>query len=141
MDDLDVLESGAVEVLYRGDRLHVRPITIGAVPRLVREARPVINALLDATWLTDEGGDGADGAFLEGALSLVEQHADGVCKAVSICINREADWVQGGNVAEFFDLVSTVLEVNRDFFTRRIVPLLGGRLGIARGAGQMPSSS
>lgn len=139
MEDLEVLEPSAVEVLYRGDRLQVRPITIGSVPRLVSEARPVINALLDATWLTGDGG--GDGAFLEGALNLVEQHTDAACKAVAICINREADWVQGGDVAEFFDLASTVLEVNRDFFTRRIVPLLGGRLAIARGAGQTPSSS
>ena len=138
MDDLDVLEPAAVEVAYRGERLQVRPLTIGAVPCLVREARPVINALLDAPWLS---GEGADGAFLEGVLSLVEEHTDTACRAVALCIARETDWVRGGNVAEFFDLAAKVLEVNRDFFTHRIVPLLGGRWATVLGAGQTPSSS
>lgn len=138
MDELDVLEPASVEVTYRGARLQLRPITIGAVPRLVREARPVINALMDAAWLSGEGGEGA---FLEGILSMVEEHADAACRAVAICIDREADWVQGGDVAEFFDLAVKVLEVNRDFFTHRIAPLLGGRLGTVLGAGPTRSSS
>lgn len=138
MEDLDVLEPAFVEVSYRGERLQLRPLTIGAVPRLVREARPVINALLDAPWL---GGEGAEGAFLEGVLSLVEEHATSACRAVAVCIDREVEWVQGGNVAEFFDLAAKVLEVNRDFFTHRIAPLLGGRWVKVLGAGPTPSSS
>ena len=138
MDDLDVLEPAPVEVAYRGDRLQVQPITIGSVPKLVREARPVINALLDAPWLQ---GDAGEGAFLDGVLDLLEHHADAACRAVAICVDKDPAWVQGGHVAEFFDLATKVLEVNRDFFTQRIVPLLGGRLGTRLGAGPTPSSS
>lgn len=138
MDDLDVLEPAAVEVAYRGERLQVRPLTIGAVPRLIRAARPITDALMEAPWLRGEGGEGA---FVQGVMDLLEQHADDACRAVAVCMDRDVEWVQGGDFAEFFELASGVLEVNRDFFTRRIASRLGGLLAMARGAGPTPSSS
>lgn len=139
MQDMDVIEPQARVVEFRGERLEIRPLTIGAVPGLVRASRPVINSLLDAAWITD--GAAFDAQSFDGALDLIEQHGEAVVQGVALAIGRDAKWVASGDISEFIDLTVAVLEVNRDFFTRRIAPLLGGRAAPWSGAGATASSS
>jgi hypothetical protein len=143
-DSMEVLAPSGASVKYRGEDIAVSPIKIGAIPAIVRSARPVIDALFD------NGGVPASGSTdeLSLLLTLIGDHGDGVFAAVALCIGRDEAWVREGDTAEFYELAKTILQVNRDFFIRRLAPLLGGRaaelaklMQQASGAGQTPASS
>ncbi|KLJ02820.1 DUF6631 family protein [Luteimonas sp. FCS-9] len=146
MDDnaLEVIEPATGPATYRGETLDLRPLTVGATPRIVRLARPVINSLLDLEALPDED----EGAWIDLALDLIEKHGDAVFQAVALAVGREPAWIEGGDIAEFVDLCRGLYEVNRDFFVRRLAPLLQERAAARakaaakhRGTGPTPSSS
>lgn len=140
-DDLDVLDPAGSSVPYRGETVEILPIPVGALPKLVRVARPVIDRLLDLEALPEEGDDGALVALM---LNLVEHHGENVFAAAAICTGKPQDWLEGGDVDEFIVLAMRVFEVNRDFFVRRLAPLLaglGGKVAAMTGVGPTPSSS
>lgn len=145
-DAMDVLDPGAAVVEYRGERLEIQPLTIGQLPKLVRMAKPLIDALLatdDLEALTSAaGGAGVDDDGLELLLALVGDHGDTVYEAAAHCVARPAEWVARGDVAEFVALAAAIVRVNRDFFTRRLAPLLASRpAAVASGGGKTASSS
>jgi hypothetical protein len=137
--DLDVLDPPTREVLFKGERLVIRPLTIGQLPRLVRAAKPVVDAVLELDGAPSESG------LIDLALQLIADHGEALPAAAAIAINKDVGWVAEGDTAEFLELAIAVFEVNRDFFVQR----LGPRLQALRaesvagrpGAGATPSSS
>jgi hypothetical protein len=139
-NDLDILDPAPVEVLYRGERLEIRPLTVGQIPKVVRLARPIIDELLAAD-LDGTGGDGGD--IVDLVLRMVSDHGEAAMQAAAVLTGRPVDWIEGGNAAEFALLARAVYEVNRDFFGQALAPLLSGWTGAAyrSGSGDGPTSS
>lgn len=138
-DALDALEPSGSSIKYRGEVLSIRPLTVGQLPRLVRTARPAINAVLALQDLPD---DPAVDGFVDLLVSLVADHGESVYQAVAICIDRPVEWVAGGELDEFVALSKLLVEVNRDFFVQRLGPLLGRRADTpTAGGGPTPPSS
>ena len=135
-DDLAVLDPASTAVDYVGERLEIKPLTIGQLPKLVRLARPLIDGLMDSDF--DKLTDGAEIGPL---LDLLDQHSEGVFDAAALVTGRDREWIESGNPAEFVQLVRTVIEVNRDFFTRKLAPLLAARAKPSNGDGQTASNS
>lgn len=138
-DAMNVLEPAGSSVTYLGEQLDIRPLTIGQLPRLVRVARPVIDAVLKLEELPDENSDD----MVKLVLDLVDNHSEAVFAAAAICTGKTAAWLEDGALDEFVLLAKTVFEVNRDFFAQKLAPLLGGRAAslAALGSGRTPSSS
>lgn len=140
MDALDVLEPASRPVSYRGEQLDVGPLTIGAIPKIVRAARPVIDGVLALEAMPgDATGDAIAGLLMQ----LVEEHGERVYEVVALAVDRPIDWIAKGQLEEFLDLGIAVYEVNRDFFVRRLVPLLGDLRAVVSarsGSGPMPST-
>lgn len=138
MDDLEVLEPGARPVSFRGERLEIRPLPVGMIPRIIRTARPVIDDLLKLDGLPEDGSDAMVGIVID----LLDKHAERFFEAVATAVGREQAWIESGNTAEFLGLVQALFEVNRDFFEQTLGPLLAVARAKARdGRGPMPSSS
>lgn len=135
-DELEVLEATPSVVEYQGQRLELQPLTIGQLPKFVRIARPVINALLDTD--LDKLAEGADVDLL---LDLIDQHGDKVFDAAAMVTGKPRDWLEAGDIAEFIALAQAIVAVNRDFFTRKLAPLLAGRAKPSSGNGPTASSS
>lgn len=135
VSDLDVLDPPATAVEFRGELLQVRPLTIGAVPALVRACRPIVHALVDLQDAPDEN------AGVLGIVDLIGEHGEAAVVAVAVCIGKPPEWVAGGGADEFIALATKCWEVNRDFFVRKLAPLLAGRAAAVIGAGRTPSSS
>lgn len=139
-DDLDVLEPAGSSVTYRGEEVTVSPLTIGQVPRIVRVARPILTQLLALQQAP--AGDGPDDGFVDLLAALVGDHGEAAIEALAISVNKPTAWIAGGTGDEVIALATAVYEVNRDFFVRRLGPLLGGRAAAAlSGGGPTPSSS
>ena len=57
-------------------------------------------------------------------LEAATEHYEGMKAALAIAAKAEPEWLDGLDPEEFFRLVSAVVEVNGDFFVRRLTPLI-----------------
>lgn len=137
-DEMEVLAPASASVSYGDEVIAVQPMAIGVIPLVVRELRPVINAVRSGS-----GDVGALELEINAGLimDLVVDHADALFTAVALCVGRPREEIVAGNPAEFVELTLKIVEVNRDFFTQRIAPLLGGLRNLFRGPGPIASSS
>jgi hypothetical protein len=127
MDDVSVLEVVSNEAAYRGETLRVTPLKVGQIPRFLRTVRPMFGALAGKLGSPGQAGGGVD---LElDILKLVEDHGETLIDAVAIAINKPAAWVAEGEADEFAQLVKVVIEVNADFFAKKVAPHLGSLPG------------
>lgn len=120
MEDVSVLEAASREVAYRGETLRVTPLKVGQIPRFLRIVRPMFGALGGAAL---SPGSAAGGVELD-IMQLVADHGEALIEAVAVATGKPADWVGQGEADEFAHLVKAVLEVNADFFAKKVAPLL-----------------
>lgn len=135
-DEMEVLAPASASVTLCGEVIEIARLPVGVIPLVVRELRPIIAALR---------GDSGDVLELditpELLMDLIVDHSEALFTAVSLCADRPVDHIKSSDPAEFIGVALKVVEVNRDFFTQKIAPLLGGLLQRFRGAGPTPSSS
>ncbi len=138
-DELEDLADMLAEprIVRAGGRdVQVRPITPRQIPSFVKAIRPLQNAL----------GAGLSLDALQGAalLGLVEDHAEDVVQAVAVATRQSPDFIGDEiDIAELVELTAAVIEVNADFFARRVAPALVttvARLQQLRSGGLTPSS-
>ena len=142
-DGLEVLLPQTFEVPF-GSRapggirvLQVGPILVDRIPVLVRQARPLIEAVLELS-------DDASEDLMALCLDLMASQGDELIKAVAIAAGEPLEFIQKGTLEEFTALAFKVFEVNRDFFTRILGPLLAraaSKRASVRGAGPIVSSA
>lgn len=135
-DSLDILDPAPAVVQFRGERLEILPLTIGQLPKFVRFARPIINALLDSPLQ-----ESSEVALIDVLLDMVDLHGDAAIAAAALVTDRPVGWIEAGDPAEFVVLAQTIFRVNRDFFTQKLVPLLGKVVPSVSGNGPTLSSS
>lgn len=108
-----------------GERLELTPIRVGELPAFVRAIRPFAEQLMQAVdWL-----------------ALFAEHGEALLDALAIASRRPKDWVEALALDDAIRLADALLEVNADFFIRRVSPEVGRvahRLA-ARAAGPAPS--
>jgi hypothetical protein len=97
----------AREVFAGGRTLTVRPLSLRQIPGVARALRPLAPVL-------------AAGLDL---LSLAE-HLDDVVAALAAATGEPPDWLWGIAPEELLALAGAVVEVNADFFSRRLAPAL-----------------
>lgn len=54
---------------------------------------------------------------------LLAAHADAIAAAIAVATGQSATWLGDLDVDVFIDLAAQVVEVNADFFARRVVPM------------------
>jgi len=112
-DELQRLEVPVVELTVGGERLEIRPLTVGQLPAFTRAIRGI-----ELLWTAEE---------LD-VMALVADHGEALINAVAIATCRPVVWVAGLGADAFIALVSAILELNADFFVRRVLPGLTGAL-------------
>ncbi len=133
-DDFDAISPQGRGATVCGQPIEVTPLTVGQIPAVMRALRGVDLARFDGDNL-DVLGD------------LLADHGDGIITAVAIAARQPQPVVADLELDEFLALFAVVLEVNADFFARRVAPAL--KLTLARvqrtplsgGRGPTPSSS
>jgi hypothetical protein len=127
MDELETLDPAPRTVSAGGETIEVRALTIGQLPAFVRALRPALGLL--------EGGE-------VDVVALVAEHGEAVIEAVSVATGRDYAWLAGLAPDAFAVIAGAVLEVNMDFFVRRLAPALNRILETATagpGAGRISS--
>lgn len=136
-DELSVLAPEGASIEYSGERLEVRPLTIGQIPPLVRKCRAVVDALMGMADLDKASEEQQFKAMFD----VVGDQGEQVLEAVALAIGKPVAFVASGSLEDFERLAMKVLEVNRDFFVQRLGPLLGALKKQNAGAGPTPPSS
>ncbi|WP_124982707.1 hypothetical protein [Ralstonia solanacearum] len=111
MSDLDKLVPQAFEITLAGETVSVKPLKVGQMPAFLRAITPVMQQI---------GGDGIDW------LALFGERGDDLLAAVAIAVGKPRAWVDDLAADEAILLAAKVIEVNADFFTRRVMPKLDG---------------
>lgn len=101
--DTYVIQARVVEV--GGKPLSVTPLRVRQIPAFVREIGPA-GALLMAGRVAD----------------AVALHGDGIAAAMAVATGESEEWIGDLLPDAFLDLVLAVVEVNGDFFARRVAP-------------------
>jgi hypothetical protein len=131
--DFDAIESPHKDSTWRGATLRLEPVKVGKFPAFARALRPILGILTSA--------GPVDFA------AVIGDHGDSVIEAVSIATGIPRAELDTANLDEFMVLVADVIEVNRDFFTRRLagqVTALASQATAATtslGRGSTPSKS
>ncbi len=113
--------------LIGGKSVTVAPLRVRQIPPFLRAAGPALSGLF--------AGD------LAGALAT---HGEALIEAVAVATGEPAEWLGELEADEFLRLAVEVVEVNADFFVRRVSPALETtvtRLTAAMTPGATPSPS
>jgi len=109
-DDLDTLDPQPAVVQFRGERLEIRPLTVGQLPRFSRLVRPVVDDFVAG----NEAWSLSDDVMVA---EVMEKHGEAIIEAAALACGRPVEFIAGNrNAAELLDLAHRVVEVNRDFF-------------------------
>ncbi|MGB1560805.1 MAG: DUF6631 family protein [Sinimarinibacterium flocculans] len=111
-------------VTLAGKLLNLRPMTFGQLPKVLQLISPL---------LADLDRENVD------VTQLVLNHADRLVPLAALLTGETQEWVDSLPLDDAADLVATLIEVNADFFARRVLPRLSARMD--RLAGMSKSSA
>lgn len=141
-DGLDIIDPPTRQVMFRGERLELRPLTIGQLPAFSRLVRPVI-----AEFVGDRHPHWQDDDALM-VLDLQDLHGEAIIQAAALASGLPVERVAGAEeISDLLRLVYAIVEVNRDFFIRMMrAELVAHRRAAeveqpAQTGGPMPSST
>ncbi len=123
---------GRPPVLFGGERVQVKPLTVGQLPAFARAIKPIFGTLEEA--------------FTTGSLSaglildLAADHGEQVVEAISVATAVPVEKINQATPDELLMLVVEVMSINRDFLLRRLNPAIQSAAVAAFGSGQTASS-
>lgn len=112
-ESMAVLATPVNTISVRGKTLDVSPLTLAELPAFTAAARPVFHLLRNM--------DGDD----EGVLfDLLENHPADFAALVAAGARTDVAWVMTLPLEDVYSAAEAVVAANRDFFIRRLLPLL-----------------
>lgn len=128
-DDLQILFPGK-EITAKGETITVVPFFFGAFPRAIKLMQPVAQSL-QSSGIIKFAQDGtkvnfvmADGWILK-LPQIVSEGGEALIELVAFSIGKPRKWFDTLPGDEGIALTKAVLEVNADFFVRKMAPILG----------------
>lgn len=104
--DYPALPPVPVALLVADEALELTPLKVGELPAFTRAIRPFAERLgTEPDWL-----------------ALLAEHGEAVLAALAIASRRPRTWIDGLDLDEAIRLAEALLEVNADFFVRRVSP-------------------
>lgn len=107
MTPLDVYVVTPCEVAVAGKAVAVSPLRVRQIPAFARHVAPVAAFLMNGDLLAAVAAGGED-----------------MVKALAVATGEPEDWLGDLLPDEFVALAAAVMEVNADFFVRRVAPAL-----------------
>jgi hypothetical protein len=112
MSELEIVSPPEKQIEFLGRKIALTPITMGKLQRFTIAVRPIAADL----FLALEGsGD---------VVQTIELHGERMIEAVSIATGIEQTELESVLPDDFLKLAEAVVEVNADFFVRRLIPSL-----------------
>ena len=112
----------------RGVEITIKPFRFGDLSKVFKAADPILGTLLSAL-------NAGNGQF-EAISKVVAESGDNVVDLMVIGTKQPRAWVEELDMDEGIDLFISILEVNADFFVRKVLPGLNKRIEKAVGQTQ-----
>lgn len=132
MSELEILAPDEGQVAYAGRTIVVRPFRVGRIPAIAKHLLAVQPYLAQAFALLEkldkEKKPEAQGRLMHEAMTLLADHGDELFPPIAFALDVEEALIRDGDLAEFIDLLATLIRTNRSFFDQR----LGGALESAK---------
>lgn len=127
MSDAFVYDPRVVEI--REKKIEVKPLAVKNLARAAKLAAPVVSAV-------------SDGRMEQGDMLGLLERTDEIIELCALATGVDKAWIGELNGAELLQIATAVVEVNADFFIRRLLPAATEAMqGIAGKVGQLASSS
>lgn len=112
-DDLTKVIPQTTSRTYNGITIQIAPFKIGKLQRVLSAVQPISHMLMNRQ---------PDQQIDTGSLFLL--YADDCLTLLEVLADQSREWVNELEQDEAFDLFSRLLEVNIDFFIRRVLPIM-----------------
>ncbi|MHB0992684.1 MAG: DUF6631 family protein [Burkholderiales bacterium] len=119
-DDLKVLFPEGKTVDVSGESITLKPFTFGQLPKVMTMISPIVKQM------NQSGVAGATTALatIESWVDLFAAGGEGVISFMAWATGKPREWFDVLSMDEGVVLMQTIIEVNSDFFVRRILPLI-----------------
>ena len=122
--ELQTIVPEPILVSIRGETLEIKQIRVGQISKAMRIAHPFYERLKEAKDAAKKSK--SEEAYGFDVYSLVMENTDAILDMVSLLCSKDREWVDNIGLDELVSLFSAIVEVNLDFFTQRVLPLLSG---------------
>ena len=112
-----VLNTPSRSVPFRKEMLFVKPFRLEQLGPFITASRTTIGRIAMIAALPESGGALDVGAIV---LDLLEQDGNDIAAALAVAVDREPNWIAGGDLDEVAQLIEAVAGLNKDFFARRL---------------------
>ncbi len=129
MTDLETLFPGR-EISAGGEKLTLQPFTFGQLPKAAKLLQPISTSMSDTGVFSvnNIGGEVQFGLAPDWPVRIVDLLAsggDGLLDFIAFAANKPREWVDKLGADDGVALTKALMEVNADFFVRRVLPMLG----------------
>ncbi len=135
-DDLNVLFPVPAMVAVKGEEIHLMPFTFGQLPKAIQLLAPITRALAASGVNATDGISGQ----LSGWVDLLANAGEDVLALLAWGIKKERSWFDDMSTEDGVVLLRAFVEVNADFFVRKLLPLVGGSQAQAQDGETLPQS-
>lgn len=126
MSDLDKLFPDRDVQLPGGEKITVRPLFFGQLPKAVKLLRPITEAIRSAGIAAFDGKDFSLASDWPLKLpQLMDEGGEGLIEFVAFATSKPRAWFDTIGADDGIALTKAVFEVNGDFFVARVAPMLG----------------
>jgi hypothetical protein len=127
-NELEIVSPLETVVNFEGEQITISPIRMGKLQAFTIAVEPVAQDFIDA--INGEGN----------LLKTIKLHGGDLIDAVHIATGVPKEKLNDAMPDDFIKLAAAVVEVNADFFARRLLPAVRGAIDglgkIAKAAGQ-----
>ncbi len=121
MDDTEVIAPvGQSVVLGDGGTIRIEPLRVGQLPAFLRAIRPIMEAVR---------GQGAGDPEEIDLVPVFMEAPEAFIEAIGVATGLDRETLDALGMDDLVALARAVIEVNTDFFVRRVAPLLKGETG------------
>lgn len=121
MSDSDLPVNPVRSLLVRGQTIQVREVTMAELRPFVALCAPFLKAFDEVEELKKRPEEGKP-INEYGLFQLLCEHGDSFMHAAALVTNVPVQFYQRIKPDEFFEVAAAVVEVNGDFFIRRLAP-------------------
>lgn len=108
------------QLTIRDVNLTIKPFRFGELSRVFKAADPIFSSLFTAL---KQGNN-----QIEMITTIVAESNDSIVDLIQISTKQPREWIEQLDIDEGVELFMSVLEVNGDFFVRRVLPGLNDRM-------------
>jgi hypothetical protein len=119
MGDLERIAPTPRKITVAGETLEVSPLRVRDLPAMARALAPIATAIPAIA-----SSANPTAALAQAASEDVGRWIEAIISGVAVATGRPEEWVGELEIDELITLAGAVVEVNADFFARRVAPAL-----------------